>query len=347
MAAAGDVFDRLDRLDRQPFRHWRQPVVKAVWSFWTKPFEAQHHRVWLSERHHLLSWVLSVETARKHYPGTVLVTDSAGARLLVDRLGLPFTEVSVALDSLARADPAWWVLGKLAAYGLQREPFVHIDSDVMLWRPLPARLTSAAVLAQNPEAFAFGNATWYRPTLMDEALRGTGGWIPAEWAWAVERRADTAVCCGILGGHAVAFIGYYAGLAMRLVQDEGNRGAWARMGSILSDNILVEQYLLAACLGYHAQRPGSPFGDVHAAYLFESVDAAFDEAKAAAVGYTHLIGPAKGNRRLMERLEARVRRDHPAAYERCLAATSSVSARPPPPPDSAPKPPVGTSITCY
>jgi len=54
--------------------------VRAVWSFWSAPFHAHHHRVWLSPRHHLLAWILSTESARRHYAPLVLHTDDAGAR---------------------------------------------------------------------------------------------------------------------------------------------------------------------------------------------------------------------------------------------------------------------------
>ena len=80
--------------------------MRAVWSFWTKPFAGCHGNGWLTSRHHLLSWVLSFEAARKHYPRTALVTDSEGAELLAGKLGLEFTFISTALDGLRGEDPA-------------------------------------------------------------------------------------------------------------------------------------------------------------------------------------------------------------------------------------------------
>jgi Family of unknown function (DUF6734) len=69
--------------------------MKAVWSFWSKPFEAHRRFSWTSERYHLFAWVLSVETARRHYLDTWLITDDAGARLLVDRIPARFHGRSV------------------------------------------------------------------------------------------------------------------------------------------------------------------------------------------------------------------------------------------------------------
>jgi hypothetical protein len=59
------------------------------------------------------------------------------------------------LDGLPSTLRRWWTLGKLHAYRSQTTPFVHLDSDVYLWSPLPRRLTSAPVFGQNPERFPF------------------------------------------------------------------------------------------------------------------------------------------------------------------------------------------------
>lgn len=117
-----------------------QPL-RAIWSFWSKPYWRQRRSGWASELHHWLAWILSVETARQHYPDTWLYTDDAGAEILVGQLGLPFVHVSTALNALASCDPDWWALGKVYTYSLQTAPFVHIDADVFLWKLLPERLS--------------------------------------------------------------------------------------------------------------------------------------------------------------------------------------------------------------
>jgi hypothetical protein len=303
--------------------------VRAVWSFWSKPFREHHRRVWLTEQHHLFAWVLSVETARQHYQDCSLFTDEEGARLLVDGLRLPFTHVSTALNALAHAHSDWWALGKLMTYGAQREPFVHIDSDVFLWKRLPQALEQAPVFAQNPETFPFDAGSWYRPTQLDDALRAADGWAPPEWHWSVASRRNNAACCGIFGGSDLGFVTYYADLAVRMIEHPRNQIVWANRADNICDNILVEQYLLLACLDFHRQHPGSAYAGVEIGYLFASSDEAFDDEAAALAGYTHLIGGAKSNVELARRLEARVQRDYPAYYERCLELAPSESLEPP------------------
>jgi hypothetical protein len=292
--------------------------MRAVWSFWSSPHRAHYHRHWYSEKHHLLSWVLSVGEASKHYPDTCLFTDSAGARVLVDALQLPVHEVRLDLDTLDRqcVDNEWWVLGKLATYAAQTAPFVHLDCDVFLWQPLPAAVTCAPLFTQNPEVFPIEDQSLYRLAPFLRGIERFDGWLPDEWRWYAERRRNRALCCGILGGHALDFIRHYAERAAEVVRHPRNQAVWPTLG--VRDNILVEQYFLSACLECHQQDASSPHAGIHSAYLFDSSADAFDPDHATRVGYTHLIGDAKSHHSIAERLERRVQSDYPEHYERCL-----------------------------
>jgi hypothetical protein len=295
--------------------------MRAVWSWWTKPLLAGRGWFWPSPRHHLLSWILSVETARRHHPRTSLVTDDRGAALLVERLGLEFEHVSTALNALDGHDAEWWNLGKLLAYSLQTEPFVHLDQDVYLWEPLPERLLSADVFAQNPEPFTLGLSD-YRPEVLEHALHSVGGWVPEEMTHCLPIHGMLrGACCGILGGRRVDFIRHYAELALRLVEHPRNAPAWPRLGDKQYYTTVLEQYLLEACVRFHEAREGSPFQGVSIRYLFESPGDAYEQADAA--GYTHLLGTAKRDAEILRRLEERVRLDYPALYRRADLACLS------------------------
>ena len=294
------------------------PSLKAVWSFWTKPYRAGRQSSWAHDWYHWLAWGLSVYAARQHYPDTCLVTDDEGARVLVDRLQLPFVHVSTALNTLADEDPAWWALGKIEAYRLQQEPFVHIDTDVFLWRPLSPHLAAADVFAQNPEPI-FPGASCYQPEELEGCLRyPDAGWLPTEWEW--YRRAATswrAECCGVFGGCRIDFIRHYAGNALRLVTDTHNRTALRAFPQKARHMILVEQYLLSACIEYHRNRKNSPFHGVEVRYVFDTITDAFQLERATEAGFTHLAAGAKQNPRLCQHLEIRVQQELPGYYERC------------------------------
>jgi hypothetical protein len=142
--------------------------------------------------------------------------------------------------------------------------------------------------------------------------------VPPEWTWYTLQRGSEAACCGVLGGHDTAFISYYARNAIRMVEHPRNQLAWNLLRSAAEDNVLAEQYFLSACLHYHAANPRSEFKNVEMRYVFESSDAACHPAEAERVGFTHLIAGSKRDPILAKRLEDRVRRDYPEAYERVV-----------------------------
>jgi hypothetical protein len=238
---------------------------------------------------------------------------------LVDGIGLDFDQVDTSLDALARHDPAWWATGKVFTYRAQQEPFVHIDSDVYLWKRLPERLESAAVLAQNPEFFVTG-ASYYEPEACEGVLAQVKGtWLPPEWLWyrasGLGQRGEN---CGIFGGNQLEFIHHYADQALSFLQRRENRRALRRLTRKANHMVLVEQYLLAACIEYRRRSTDSAYGGVRIEYLFESMDDAFFSTRAVELGYTHLIAGAKQNPQVAALLEQRVKGDWPELYERCL-----------------------------
>ena len=293
--------------------------MRAVWSFWSKPFHAQQGRAWREPLHHLLAWGLSLRLARRHYPETMLVTDTPGKTLLVDRLGLEFSHVSTDLDRLRKADPAWWSLGKLTAYSLQDQPFVHLDTDVFLWKPLPASLITAPVFAQCPEHY-HAVQQWCSPRSIEGAFERHNLTLPDEWIWARSRWEHTfrEANCGITGGNRCDFLRHYANLALALVLDPQNAPAWADIREKDCFNQIVEQFLLAASIEYHRFHPQSSYRGIHIRYLFPSLDDAFHPTQAARAGFTHLLGDAKSSASVVQRLEQRVQREDLSFYQHCL-----------------------------
>ena len=287
--------------------------MRSVWSFWTRPFQSQQAR-WCTPLHHLLAWGLSLATARRHYPETVLVTDREGKKLLVDTLGLQFGTVSTELDRLADADPDWWALGKLVAYSMQDRPFLHIDTDVFLWKPLPQELVDAPVIAQCPE---YHRITDRASREIERAFSDCGEQLPVEWEWAASRE-DTFIReenCGIVGGAQVEFLRHYGRTAVDMILNPRYARVWRRLQCRC--NMSMEQFFLATCVDFHRHRPDSPFRSVRVQYLFPSWDAAYNPNYAAKAGFTHLLGDAKSKPAVGKRLEERVKRDDPAYFHRC------------------------------
>jgi hypothetical protein len=258
-----------------------------------------------------------VSEASQYYPDSLLVTDAAGRKLLVDELGIPFRQVSTELECLRDVDPGWFSMGKLAAYSIQDQPFVHLDADVFLWKPLPHHVTQSAVIAQCPEFHAHGPESPLRR--VEGAFHQHKASLPVEWEWA-RARQDSYLReenCGIVGGSNVDFLRHYARTAMTMVTAPENAEAWSSVGDMYPFNWCIEQFLLAACADFHHFHSASEHGGVKVSYLFPSVDDACDLNRAARIGFTHLWGNAKSHAAVAARLEERVRRENPAYFRRC------------------------------
>jgi hypothetical protein len=300
--------------------------MRAVWSFWSRPFRAHKGRIWREPRHHLLAWGLSLKLAQRHFAETQLVTDAPGKALLIDRLGLEFDDVRTDLDDLREADPGWWALGKLTAYSLQENPFVHLDTDVFLWKALPPSLTSAPVLTQCPEIHSWDDP-YCTPRQVETLFERHQLNLPVEWDWAssVDTHTFREENCGIMGGNRVDFLHHYAQTAIGLIQDPAHRPAWteADRGALV---MILEQYLLAACLEYHRIDPRSPYRGVTVRHLFPSWSEANNPDASARVGYTHLLGDAKSHAAVAARLEQRIAQMDPVFARHCERVARSSAA---------------------
>jgi hypothetical protein len=293
--------------------------MRAVWSFWSKPFEGYMGRTWREPLHHCLAWGLSLRLARRHASETMLVTDQAGAALLVDQLGLSFTEVRTDLDRIRKVDMGWWTMGKLFAYSLQDRPFVHLDTDVFLWKPLPRRITDAPVFAQCPEEHHPVDE-WCGVRSLENAFAQHGLPLPLEWQWVRDRNPNDALQenCGILGGTHTEFIRYYANSIMNFLNSPANAPVWDSLHEKSGFNPVIEQFTLSAFARYHQAHRESPFRGVFLADLFPSFMDAYNASITARIGFTHLLGPAKKDPHIAGRLEQRVQREDPKFYRHCV-----------------------------
>jgi hypothetical protein len=180
------------------------------------------------------------------------------------------------------------------------------------------------VLGAHPETFHVADER-SEARMIEQAFARSGLPLPAEWEWArsLWGRRLHQVNCGIVGGTNVAFIRYYARLALDLALGARHARAWEQIGERRNLNTTIEQFLLAACAEYHRFNPDSPFGAVHVRYLFPSTEAAFDRGYAARLGFTHLLAEAKRDARVTERLERRVELEDRELFERCVAVSDA------------------------
>ena len=294
--------------------------MKILHSYWTKPNLKNDNTNswdrsaggWTEKRYNYMSWALSCLQFRQFYDDVELVTDQKGKELLIDKFGLPYTKVSVVLDELNDYNPDLWALGKIYAYSMQKEPFLHVDGDIFIWDRFDDELESAPLVAQHLEE----DYPFYRGAL--EEIEEHFSFIPEVIA---ENRQQgkpvNAYNAGVFGGNQVAFFDDYCQQAFEFVDRNVDR--LNKIQGLGLFNCIFEQHLFY-CL---SKAQGIP---THT-YLDDIDDRFIGLADFKGVPsrtkYIHTVGYYKKFSKIGADVEFRLRADHPEYFYRIEALLDS------------------------
>ena len=289
--------------------------MKFVQTFWTGNHnfdtEAQGFDMragWLSSEFHWMSWAYSCFQLKKLYGQVELVTDERGKELLIDRLKLPYTSVSLALEgTLNDIHPTLFSLAKMKTYSLQTEPFVHVDGDLFLFRQIHPQILSAPLISSNPEAGLFFNAQ-----VIDEIVKNDF-WIPDHLQNLQQEPQLYSSNAGIIGANRLDFIEEYCQVASEFAARNSDLIDRLEKGIL---NFLIEQISL-----FYLARSRN----LHTAYVSPEpvTDPLYQDfirfAEIPQVQMVHAVGGCKRSAFMLGHLVRRFRMDHPKDYYRILA----------------------------
>ncbi|MCQ2337123.1 MAG: cysteine peptidase family C39 domain-containing protein [Paludibacteraceae bacterium] len=191
----------------------------------------------LSPETHWMSWALSCMQLKQFFPSVELYTDRIGAEVF-DSFEIPYTKINITHEEgvMNDVDPSLWSLAKILTYSIQTKPFLHIDGDVFLWRPLEKSFLHSNVCAQCLEfnwdtyqdcLFDFNKvANTYRPEWMQYGMKEPSGYN-----------------AGLLGGNNTAFLNKYSSESLNFYFR--NKSIWSRLSNVNENiNTFIEQYSL-------------------------------------------------------------------------------------------------------
>jgi CRISPR/Cas system CMR-associated protein Cmr5 small subunit len=191
--------------------------MKVVQTFWSKSdtiYDALKTSYgWASPEYHWMAFALSCLKAKELYGKIELITNEIGKEILIDSLGLPYDSVNDSLDTtLTKYPPELWALAKIQSYSLQKEPFFHLDGDVILGEKLSPDALKAPLIAQNIERSPF-----YYKDILDQ-INLHFDYVPDFLRKENYENVDFyAINAGVLGGTDLDFIKYYCDEAFRFV----------------------------------------------------------------------------------------------------------------------------------
>jgi hypothetical protein len=286
---------------------------KIVQTFWTGVSNQSDLHLtggWLSAEYHWMAWALSVLQLRRFYDRVELVTDNRGKNILIDQLQLPYTSVRTDLETSLQSYPQdLWALAKIYTYGIQQEPFLHVDGDIFIWKPFELAIEQAPLVAQNLEIeFPF-----YREPLatLKKKFKNVPSCMMTELAMMQQIRSSNA---GVLGGNNIDFFTEYKRLAFGIVED--NRTRLTKVPYNLL-NICIEQFLYH-CLSKEKQIPITYVIDDQGQFDPTYPDFASFHNVPFATWFIHCMANYKRQELVVWHMANRLRQDYPTYYYRIL-----------------------------
>lgn len=288
--------------------------MKFLHTLWTGPpnFAEENNLIhmkagWLSCEYHWMSWALSCLQAVNVFGEINLVTDLKGREILIDQLRLPYTTISTALENtLDHCHPSLWSLAKIYTYGIQTEPFLHLDGDVFIWHKPEAEFLNSRLIAQNMDK----NLPFYADVLNE--INGNFSYIPPLFLKENYEHGDIyASNAGLLGGNDNTFFKEYSRQAFEFIDRNKDDLGKVNTGAL---NFIFEQYLFCQ-LADKEDIPISYYKDVVDDPVFK------DYIKFEDFPHTqmsHPVGNFKKYQHVCDHVAKKLRKDYPDYYYRVI-----------------------------
>ncbi len=229
-----------------------------------------------------------------------------GKEILIDRLRLPYTHVSVALNELDGYNPGLWNLGKIYTYSIQYEPFLHIDNDVFVFKEFEPYIINAPLVAQNLEKKVPGYSKTFKNMVE------TFPTIPQHLRSIYNLDFTPSCNAGILGGANTAFFQHYMQEVFSFIKDnEIDIGRLVNFNAGNISVILEQVFFYSLALHYN----------LDIAYLLPEADGFppqigyFHEAKKNK-DFVHCVSFFKKDRVAYSLLELKLQQNYPEDYRR-------------------------------
>ena len=282
-------------------------IIQSSWACNQKNLLA-FNAGWYAPEYNLMGWALSCLQLKKHYNDVSLYADDVSARMLVDTLQLPYTELVCDLDKLNNMHPKLWALPKIDTYSRQDSPFLHVDGDVFIWEPFDDLLLSSGLITQNLEI----STEYYENNFQN--LEKNLTYFPPEIVEARKKYNPIyAYNAGIFGGSDLLFFKKYTSKAFEFVKQNEQHLSKINVSVF---NIFFEQYLFYSLVKKNDKKVAVLLNEV----IGDNQYTGFGEFNEVPHNrrYLHLLGTFKRDRVVCEQLANRLRLDYPEYYYRII-----------------------------
>jgi len=214
-------------------------IKKVVYSFYDKGNPYNH---WVNKEYFLCALTHSVFQSLKYFEKVEMVTDSVSKKMFED-LDIPFTKISTELDELKNYPKELWALGKIKAYSIQNEPFIHLDNDLILNDNTNLDLLNEYDIAVSHKEENTSPYNIFYPKLLNA--------LDLQVDTKIWNRYDYAFNMSIYACNNLKFNKFYTEKAFELVENNIEKFVnYEKQNTGFTSNTIYEQYLIAQLSQY-------------------------------------------------------------------------------------------------
>jgi hypothetical protein len=251
---------------------------------------------------------LSVLVSKGHFDRIEFVTDDFGKQLFLDKIKLPI-ECNTILNEYTWVPKIWWGYYKIIAYSIQKEPFVHLDNDAILWDGIPKDMQEAPLFFQSIETpFIDGGGYGWYIHLLETAKR-----VPFFPEIVKNNPVDYSFNCGLVGGNNLDIFQEWRLLSESYMFAQQNKEFFTDKNNLLiHQNLLAEQFFIASLTNSKGLKLNE---DIKFIIDYKNL---FESACEKGHRFTHLWGTIKREKDVIKRVYARLKKDYPIYYDRIM-----------------------------
>ncbi len=254
-----------------------------------------------------MSCALSCLKLKEFYNNVELVTDDIGKKILIDELKLPYTSVRTDLENIKELSEELWAMGKLIAYSVQNEPFLHVDNDVFIWKPFNEMILSSDFIVQNAESeIEFGK------NLCQDIYNNFEGFTPELLVYTKNGGMignTSSYNFGVFGGNNINFIKFYVDFVFDFIKKNDKNLSKVMSGAL---SIYLEQGIFHQLSNQYNMKVKELYEGIRNFAFFYQFE------KIPEISYIHTLGGAKRNSIINEQVYLNLLNEYPIYHSRIL-----------------------------
>lgn len=208
---------------------------KILYSFYTKNNTENSYIGYINKETAYSIWTLSVLNSLKFFESVELETDDFGYEILIKNLKLPFTKVTLNLNTIPNKFENIWTIGKIYTYKNQIEPFIHIDLDYVLFNNFNLNFLNSNLGVEHKENSGF-YSMYYKYKV--EKLNNVFKVLPKNW-----NNINYSVSLGVYLCNDLVFNMHYVNSVFNILENNN-----LDIIDLKQSSFFLEQYLFGCSI---------------------------------------------------------------------------------------------------